>query len=117
MKRDLDLIREILLTLEAETPLEAIAGHTIQDLNAHLVLAIEAGLLVGATQPLAGLEDDWPLAIVQRLSWAGYDFLDAARSPNRWAQVRSQILKAGGQWTLDLVKELLQQELRSQLGL
>ncbi len=105
MQRDLDLIRYLLLQNESGEMPEAMARYSEKQVLYHCELAIEAGLLKGqvfhnsAGQPSA--------AVIQRLTWDGHDFLDAARSPSHWAQAKAQIVKAGGSWTFDLLKSLL----------
>ena len=105
MKRDLALIRCLLLSAEAEEKLEATTDYSEKQVLYHCELAIEAGLLEGQVfhneqgQPFS--------AVVQRLTWAGHDFLDAARSETNWKEATDQIEKAGGSWTFEIVKSLL----------
>jgi len=105
MKRDLDLIRSVLLAVEAEETQVAIPGYTEKQVLYHCALAIEAGLLSGQTIPDA--EGQPYGVIVQRLTWAGHDFLDASRSETLWQKAKDQILKSGGSWTFEVVQTLL----------
>ncbi len=98
MKRDMDLIRELLLKLEAlpmrmggivvippDTDEIQIDSYTVEQIDYHLSLIREAGLVeAGGARPAVGIG-------FRRLSWAGHDFLDSIRSPEVWAKT-----KAGG---------------------
>lgn len=111
MKRDLDLIREILLEVQADRDPLAIQSQPEEIVRGHCVIAIEAGLLIGRLQPVPETLSRFPIAIVQRLSWAGHDFLGPASNPSRWERVKTLLAKVGGDWTLDLVKDLLTNEM------
>ncbi len=106
MKRDPDLIREILLAVEASDKgellkLPPMPGHTPEAVHFHVRLLLEAGLLQTA-MPNRTPKQDW---IVLRLSWFGYDFLDHVRDPKIW-----RVTKAGagkiGSWSLETLSAL-----------
>lgn len=119
MKRDIDLVRNILVALEDyESPsglveLE-IAGHGQPEINYHLTIMVEAGLLYGQEYSHDSVSDT--LWMYVRLTWQGHEFLDAARDDSRWAEVSAAAKDADG-WTLDTVMELLTASLRPKLGL
>ena len=99
MKRDMDLVRKILLAIEASPTGWAprnpsIEGYNEWQIGYHTVLLVESGLVEG--ENVTGAGDQSPVAIATRLTWAGHDFLDAAREPNRWEQARQAIAKIGG---------------------
>lgn len=119
MKRDIDLIRNILEVLEAQEPdftcsitnvkelkpLRRPAG--LEEVTEHLALMFEAGLLVGLPpQPMA--------FVIYRISWKGHDFLDSTRNPTVWAKTKERALKAGG-WTFDLLLETAREELKRRI--
>ncbi|WP_038162503.1 DUF2513 domain-containing protein [Verrucomicrobium sp. BvORR106] len=110
MKRDLDLIRLLLLLEETgETP-EAMSGYTEDQVLYHVELAIEAGLLQGAV-----VHDESGRVIgatTEKLTWEGHDFLDAARNETVWKEVQGKVSKAGGAWTFEVVKALLVETVR-----
>jgi hypothetical protein len=98
MKRDMDLVRQILLALESEpdgsTGSElTIDGYSDAQVGYHVLIMMEAGLLVGAETTSFG---SGPEAIASRLTWEGHEFLDAAREPSRWEQAKKLLGKAGG---------------------
>lgn len=109
MKRDMDLVRELLLKIEvadrkpdwtelvdAQDP-EAVSAGT-----EHLKLLKEAGLIAGVSmQPLNG-----PYQITRmELTWEGHDFLASIRDPEIWDQTKQGVKTAGG-FSLDLIKAL-----------
>lgn len=104
MKRDMDLIRYLLMEAEAgETP-EAMARYTESQILYHRKLAIEAGLLEGIVR--RGAQGQLAVATIQSLTWAGHDFLDVAKG-SHWQRAKKRIARAGGAWTFDLLKSLL----------
>jgi hypothetical protein len=108
MKRDPDLVRELLLSLEAlpkvhgnpATP----AGRTDDEVNHHLALMIDADLIKGCVSETMGR--DVPEFLVNGITWEGYEFLDAARDNGRWQKAKTTASGAGGV-ALSVLKELL----------
>jgi hypothetical protein len=98
MKRDMELIRQIALRIEqgedgwAPTKLD-IPGYTETQVGYHALLMVEGGLVVGSDITSFGGS---PSALVQRLTWTGHEFLDAAREPTRWEQTKALLGRAGG---------------------
>jgi hypothetical protein len=103
LKRDMDLVRELLLKLESlpmepgdaltlmpESPAVAIEGHSTAEIGYHLSLILEAGFVedVGS-HPMMGIT-------FTRLSWRGHEFLDTIRSPQVWRETKSGLAKIGG---------------------
>lgn len=94
MKRDMDLIRELMLKLEAlpmptagmvvvDATKVGVEGYTAEQIDYHLSLLEQArfihagGLDMGMSGPGFG-----PGVDCCSLTWAGHDFLDATRSPD-----------------------------------
>ncbi len=108
MKRDMDLCRKILLAAEEQTSVPdgflEIDGYA-QELVAYNVelLAdeglVEASVIKSQSEPIG--------AVVLRLTWAGHDFLDAARNETVWNRVKGRLSNAGVSATFDLLKTLL----------
>ncbi len=115
MKRDMNLIRLLLLETEGEEPGPDLSSFTEEQRVYHSALLIEAGLvhgeiiLDGNGQP-AG-------AVALRLTWAGHEFLDAARNDAIWHKAGERIKKSGVDVTISLLQELLKQLLKQSLGL
>ncbi len=126
MKRDMDLIRKILLAIEAEEggyasyPLE-IEGYSDTQVGYHAYLMIDAGLVDGTIRDFCEDDEDEgeeggpsaPWGRISHLTFAGHDFLDAARDETRWRKARV----VAGEVTLGVLKELLVSYARDQLGL
>lgn len=119
MKRDMDLVRAILLAVEE--------GHgdidiqdglpgteaSAQELEYHLNLAQQAGLLDVAGVTLGGGYH------IQGLTWEGHDFLDTIRDPEVWKRTKEGATKVGG-WSFGLLKDLatayIKSEAKGRLG-
>ena len=98
MKRDMNLLRSILLLVEQQSsafvPIEVkLDGHTEDEIGYHTVLLIEAGLVEGRVSGEIGRP---PRTVITRLKWPGHEFLDAAREPSRWKEARNLVEKFGG---------------------
>jgi hypothetical protein len=106
MKRDMDLIRKILITLEADPQpyfsrtLE-IEGYTNEEINFHLMLLNEVGLIEG-TDMSAGSE---PLFFPERLTWSGFEFLESVKNETVWNEIKKRMSKLGG-FVFELAKPL-----------
>jgi len=120
MKRSLDLIREILLSVENYEPerigrLQSISPRDFSGTEPqnwhHIKMLHEAGLL-----DVAGKPDMQLNYAIHGMTMAGHDFLDAIRDQSVWDQTKKRLGDAGG-WTLDLVLAVAEQELKRRLGL
>ena len=114
MKRDMGLIRAILIDLESDGNLQGIS--TDEDLlRYHIRLAIEADLLRGNVAEYAGgyqvLLNDLPITN------KGHDFLDAIREDSVWKKVLARITGITGSVGVELLVELAKEEIRKRLGL
>ena len=106
MRRDMTLVREVLLRVEAmnfppgskwvvsarreldedEAGIE-VEGYTSDDIDRHLRLLVDAGFLTGK---VAG-----DGVITEGLSWEGCEFLDTVRSPEVWRRTEVAAEKVG----------------------
>lgn len=121
MKRDMDLIRELLLKLES-VPAEMgdvyvfapedmevnVDGYTPAQIGYHLSLLREVGLIdCPGSQPILGIT-------FGGLTWAGHDYIDAVRDPDIWRRTKQGVEAAGG-FTIDLLKDLAKGLLKTQI--
>lgn len=120
MKRDMDLVRQILLDATGreygyveENP--EIEGYTEDQVDHHIYLMQQAGLVEAADTSTT--ESDSPTAMLISVTWKGHDFIEAARSDTVWSLAKEKARSVGGALTFDLMKELLVATARSQLGL
>lgn len=111
MKRDMDLVREILITLEdhehglAPDGDLVIPGYTGETIGYHLVLMNEAGLIVA--HPTTAFAGPSPSAIVERITWEGHEFIANARNDTIWAKVKATVLAKGGSVSFEVLKFLV----------
>lgn len=120
MKRDMDLIRAILLRIESEAhgfapnKLE-IDGYTQEEIEYHAVLLGEARLAEVFEITCEG--DKSPQAKIIRLTWLGHEFLDSARENRIWNQAKDSIMSKVGGATIQIWMSVLASYTRGQLGL
>ena len=100
MKRDMDLVRKILLAIEEEhdghsvAQVNKIEGYPDDQVHYHVRLLLAEGYIAGkATYAIRGL------------SWEGHDFLDAIRHPDVWNRVKRKLEVIGGQASIVVVKD------------
>lgn len=121
MRRDMDLIRDLMLALEALpespggvhqlTPGEGVLASDAygKDTVAYHLQLIEEAKLIQTFEASYGGE-----VLFNRLSWAGHDFVDSVRSPEVWAKTKKGAEAAGG-FTVDLLKDLAKGFIKKQL--
>src|SRR5215813_3685824 len=106
MKRDMDIVRHLLLWVESDRTLQLPSDVTQETFAYHAQLMIDAGLIEGTVHYGSRRGIRAPDAFhIQRLTWAGHDFLEAARNDTVWRTAKEKILKPGVSWTFDLLKE------------
>ena len=121
MKRDWELIREILLCVEEQDRThdpKCVYAARPNELLYHEKLLIEAELIEDLREtsnafgalPVPGV----PTA---RLTWQGHDFLDAIRDDAVWNRTKDQATKSGGAITLAVLTQLASHYLKEKLGM
>jgi len=115
MKRDMNLIRLLLMQCEGEEPKPDLSAYTEEQQVYHAALLVEAGLIKGDV--LEDGEGEAKGAVMIRLTWQGHEFLDAARNDAIWRKAGERIKKAGVQVTISVLEELLKKLLKEPLGL
>ncbi len=118
MKRDPDLIREILLKVEQSTePLSLddlnFSNYSPNEVYYHGNLLIEVGYLVGRSQYDEGQSR---FLLIRRLTWQGHDFIEAARSETVWKKAKEKMLPLGN-FVFELAKPILIEFIKQQLGI
>jgi hypothetical protein len=122
MKLDKDLVRKILLAVEAadQTPdswidLE-IQNHGAEEISYHVLLLHEAGFL--KAQDLSSLADfDWR---PKRLTYRGHEFLDTVRDNEVWRRTKAGAEQAGVAslgLLLEIAKAYGKEVLKEKLGI
>ena len=107
MRRDMDLVRSILLQADAaDGPLDMgdidAYGLTEDELAYHIELMRERGLLSATIRRACG--GAVVSCRVDALTWDGQDMLDAMRSNRVWARARRAIAESVGTATFDVVR-------------
>jgi hypothetical protein len=116
MKRDMELIRTLLLRSEDDKEaVKRAESYSVEERAYHVQLMVDAGLVEAK---VARNADGAPIgAVTTRLTWAGHDFLDAMRDDTVWKKAKEHVLKPGASWTFDLLKEWLKAQAKEKLGL
>jgi hypothetical protein len=120
MKRDMDLVRKILIELEKEphgfAPRDLrLDAYKREEVGFHVYLMGQAGLLRVAD--VSALRSGSPMALPINIEWEGYEFLEAARPDSMWEKAKERIVAAGGGLTIELLKEVLLGLARGAVGL
>ena len=107
MKRDMDLVRKILLEIEANYVSTAICGLEIEgyDMAAvayHCKILHDAGLISNYNANYGDDEIDY--FSVGSLTWDGHDYLDKVRDDSLWAKTKDTIVQKGLPLILDTIK-------------
>lgn len=108
MKRDMELIRLLLLQCETGEDPPEFANYPVQDRLYNLELMEDAKLIVvDFTRDNHGRAVH---AVTQRLTWAGHDFLDSTRDSKIWKLAKEHVLKPGASWTFSVLLDWLKQQ-------
>ncbi|MDH0958965.1 DUF2513 domain-containing protein [Pseudomonas chengduensis] len=109
MKRDMDVIRQLVLRLE-DGYLNKLDGVEAPVYLYHAQLLIEAGLAEGAlAAPNRGVPT---AALLWRLTWLGHDFADAIRNDTIWNSAKEKVIKPSASWTFGVLLDFLKLEIR-----
>lgn len=120
MKRDLDLLRNILLRIEELEPNKkriTIESFTdlCNDLNLislHIELLLDNYFIETSSPINSGSYKDF---IIHRITSDGYDYLDAVRNPSIWVKTKNKLLQVGGTATLEIIKSVAETLIRNRL--
>jgi hypothetical protein len=105
MKRDMDLVRRILLFVQEGSPNSSIDGYSDGAVKYHRALVIEAGLAEGTVMSNNITPTEVPAAVaLRKLTWEGHDFIEAIESDGNWVKVKAFLAEAGKQLTVETVK-------------
>jgi hypothetical protein len=120
MKRDMNLVREILLWIESQehggvAANPTIEGSTEEEIAYHVYIMWKASLVeaidVGEMGNLS------PQALLSNISWNGHEFIQAAADDTIWAKAKKTLFNTSTSITFDLLLEWLKAEGRQKLGL
>lgn len=119
MKRDFDLIRSILLDVEAGAPGEQFErfeyhGYKQAIVDAHVALVISAGFVDGQMTTFLSGELSY---LVNGLTWEGHDFLESMKDPDIWDKAKKNVIGPVGGVALSVLKDWLKAESKKNLGI
>ena len=125
MRRDLNLLRAIMMVIETSPDTgaptnwrEQIATLGWDDeatVQEHCTMLIEAGLLAGSVHRDSYSRE--ARAYIMRITHAGHDFVDVARSDAVWHAALDKLEIVGGAATLSMFHDVLVATAREMLGL
>lgn len=122
MKRDMDLVRALLLRIEswdippggavsnlfATDPEVQIDGYADNAVDYHLELLIDSGLVEGS----CNIERRFR---IHKLTPAGHDLVESIRDPAIWSETKEGVKKAGG-FTVELLRDLAKGLIKTQIA-
>ncbi len=108
MKRDMDLVRAILMEVEKfppnhETSELIVEGWENDAIVHHIGLLHQAGL-VNAIDASAAGDETW---IISSLTWNGHEFLEAARNQTLWNKTKTLVMEKSGGLSFEVLKQSL----------
>lgn len=109
MKRDMDLVRRILMEVErSDGPLDArdlLNGHeSLESVIYHITIMQEGGLLSASVErDMNGICTD---AVIANLTWEGQDFLANVRSDSVWHKAKKTIAQKLGDASFSVLSSL-----------
>jgi len=117
----MDLIRTILQKVESckdpwglQETLN-IEGYDQNEISYHIKLLNDAGLL--EAQDVSTMGRDGFRWWAGHLTWAGQDFLDAAKDDSLWKKAKETVIKPGASFTFDLLLAWLKSQVGTAIGL
>lgn len=126
MHRDMNLVREIMLIAANKTGLEpidqpSIEGYSEELVQYHIELLIDADLLDGVKRHSTnrGTQmSSWSIAVPTKLgnlTWAGQDFVDAAKDPSLWQRAMNTVIMPTAGFTFGLLVDYLRSQIKKRL--
>ena len=121
MERDMELVRLLLTQVAADPKYNGRSRYHVQaddfeaegfsnlQIDYHLALLIEAGLLIG--EPMGS-----PGYIISRPSWQGHEFLADTKDTDVWQKTKERAKVVGGAG-LGFMWEIAKAEIKVKLGL
>jgi hypothetical protein len=122
MKRDPDLLRNIMLAAEAQPAGKPLFASDVArlcndpyELADHVEQLIEERYLSGTVHSHG--REVRPNILIKRVTAKGHDFLSAMRDDSIWKKVKAKVMTAAGGWTLALAMECAKLLIKERLRL
>lgn len=116
MKRDLDLVKKILLALEEQEHLTVdftIPNYDKRMVSYHIMIMEQADLLEAQVNKYLDGEVE---ALPKRLTWQGHEWLDLARNNTVWEKVKKKLEEKAVGVSFEIMKWLLAEGLKQFLS-
>lgn len=120
MKRDMELIRELMLAIESRDDteywaedLEVSGDRDLDQINYHLELLSDAGFI----EVQVARDDSGTSILIHRVLWDGHEFLDNARNASVWKKAMSIVTEKGGSVSVGVLTQVLASAAKQHLGL
>ena len=120
MKRDMELVREILK--KAEEANEFLNAKNLEtekyshDTVGYHIRIMDEGGLISASFKSAD-RDPYYFVCINRLTWEGHGYLDAVRSDTVWAKTKSKLGNSIETVSLSVIKAVAEGVAKAQLGM
>lgn len=135
MKRDMDLVRTLLLEIEANQNINGqyiisdadftIANADRSQVQYHLRLLMDAGYIEGRDllsdakerghmDPLAIMKESGAPIAVERMTWDGHEFLETVRDNQVWQKTKGYLKSVGGVG-IDVLKDVAKAVVKDQI--
>ncbi|MCR6654675.1 MAG: DUF2513 domain-containing protein [Opitutus sp.] len=117
MKRDLEIIRTIILNVEADKyqygDYIRVEGVDPTICAHHVALILDAGLAEGRV--IKSVSYGIVHGQIDRLTNSGHDFCEGIRQDTIWTKVRERIIKPGAAYTISAVVEMVRVQVQKQV--
>lgn len=122
MKRDIDLIRKLLLHLEDKPNDKFVKdleldGYSKDEVQYHFILMDQAGLIRCEREVSSSTPDRVIRVYPFSLTWQGHEFIEAARNDSFWKRAKETVASKSGALSIDVVKALLIAMAKDSVGL
>lgn len=122
MKRDIDLIRKLLLYFEEKPDDKMVKeleleGYSKKEVQYHFILMDQAGLLRCEREVSSSTSDRIIRVYPFSLTWQGHEFIEAARNDSFWNKAKEMVKSKSGALSVDVVKALLIAMAKESVGL
>lgn len=123
MKRDMELIRDLMLRLEEVPPGKHVEdaellkpGEDTATVRAHLALLKEHGFIEAVISQAINVRGPAQVFVLG-ITWEGHEFIDAARNDTVWRKAKDQVSNIGGSVSLGVMQNLMTKIASGLLGL
>jgi hypothetical protein len=122
MKRDIDLVRMLLIHLEEKPDDKMVKeleldGYDKSNIKYHFILMDQAGLIRCERDVSSSTSDRVINVFPFSLTWQGHELLEASRNETTWKKAKSIVMTKSGAISVDVLKALLVSMAKESVGL